>query len=129
MQDPTQLEAVKKSSENAQGSAANELNSYLDSIDGKMAQLENRGQEFWFKLIDSDAIKNGISLLTSLINLATKFVDTIGAVPTLFAGISTFFSLNNVGRDKIHSLKINNLKDQFADNIHNLLWIQSFRIH
>ena len=128
LQDPTQLEAVKKSSENAQGSAANELNSYLDSIDGKMAQLENRGQEFWFKLIDSDAIKNGISLLTSLINLATKFVDTIGAVPTLFAGISTFFSLNNVGRDKIHSLKINNLKDQFADNIHNLLWIQRFRV-
>lgn len=128
LQDPTQLEAVKKSSENAQGSAANELNSYLDSIDGKMAQLENRGQEFWFKLIDSDAIKNGISLLTNLINLATKFVDTIGAVPTLFAGISTFFSLNNVGRDKIHSLKINNLKDQFADNIHNLLWIQRFRV-
>lgn len=88
-----------------------------------MAQLENRGQEFWFKLIDSDAIKNGINLLTSLINLATKFVDTIGAVPTLFAGISTFFSLNNVGRDKMYSLSF-----EYADNIHNLLWIQRFKV-
>ena len=35
LQDPTQLEAVKKSSEEAMGSAENELNSYLDSIDGR----------------------------------------------------------------------------------------------
>ena len=35
LQDPTQLEAVKKSSEEAMGSAEKELNSYLDSIDGR----------------------------------------------------------------------------------------------
>lgn len=35
LQDPTQLEAVKKSSEEALGSAKKELNSYLDSIDGR----------------------------------------------------------------------------------------------
>lgn len=35
LQDPTQLEAVKKSSEEAMGSAQKELNSYLDSIDGR----------------------------------------------------------------------------------------------
>lgn len=35
LQDPTQLEAVKKSSEEALGSAQKELDSYLDSIDGR----------------------------------------------------------------------------------------------
>lgn len=88
LQDPTQLEAVKKSSEEALGSAKNELNSYLDSIDGKMAQLENRAQEFWFKVIDSETIKNGIGLLSTLLKGATDFVDTVGLLPTILAPIA-----------------------------------------
>ena len=88
LQDPTQLEAVKKSSEEALGSAEKELNSYLDSIDGKMAQLENRAQEFWFKVIDSGTIKNGIGLLSTLLKGATDFVDTVGLLPTILAPIA-----------------------------------------
>ena len=88
LQDPTQLEAVKKSSEEAMGSAQKELNSYLDSIDGKMAQLENRAQEFWFKVIDSETIKNGIGLLSTLFKGATDFVDTVGLLPTVIAPIA-----------------------------------------
>lgn len=88
LQDPTQLEAVKKSSEEALGSAEKELNSYLDSIDGKMAQLENRAQEFWFKVIDSETIKNGIGLLSTLLKGATDFVDTVGLLPTILAPIA-----------------------------------------
>lgn len=88
LQDPTQLEAVKKSSEEAMGSAQKELNSYLDSIDGKMSQLENRAQEFWFKVIDSETIKNGIGLLSTLFKGATDFVDTVGLLPTILAPIA-----------------------------------------
>ena len=50
-----------------------------------MAKLENQAQEFWYKLIDSDTIKNGITLLTELLGLATDFVDTFGILGT--AGI------------------------------------------
>lgn len=101
LQDPTQLEAVKKSSEEAFGSAKNELNSYLDSIDGKMAQLENRAQEFWFKVIDSETIKNGIDLLSTLLKGATDFVDTVGLLPTIFTGIGAALSFKNVGIDTL----------------------------
>lgn len=104
LQDPTQLEAVKKSSEEAMGSAEKELNSYLDSIDGKMAQLENRAQEFWFKVIDSETIKNGIDLLSTLLKGATDFVDTVGLLPTILTGIGAALSFKNVGRDKMYSL-------------------------
>lgn len=104
LQDPTQLEAVKKSSEEALGSAENELNSYLDSIDGKMAQLENRAQEFWFKVIDSETIKNGIDLLSTLLKGITDFVDTVGLLPTILIGIGAALSFKNVGRDKMYSL-------------------------
>lgn len=97
LQDPTQLEAVKKSSEEALGSAEKELNSYLDSIDGKMAQLENRAQEFWFKVIDSETIKNGIDLLSTLLKVATDFVDTVGLLPTIFTTISGYLGSKNLG--------------------------------
>ena len=110
LQDPTQLEAVKKSSEEAIGSAEKELNSYLDSIDGKMAQLENRAQEFWFKVIDSETIKNGIDLLSTLLKGATDFVDTVGLLPTILSGVGVALSFKNVGEwnyiSKFHSNNI-----------------------
>ena len=110
LQDPTQLEAVKKSSEEALGSAKKELNSYLDSIDGKMAQLENRAQEFWFKVIDSETIKNGIDLLSTLLKGATDFIDTVGLLPTILTGVGAAFSFKNVGEwnyiSKFHSNNI-----------------------
>lgn len=110
LQDPTQLEAVKKSSEEAMGSAENELNSYLDSIDGKLAQLENRAQEFWFKVIDSETIKNGIDLLSTLLKGATDFVDTVGLLPTILTGVGAALSFKNVGEwnyiSKFHSNNI-----------------------
>ena len=98
LQDPTQLEAVKKSSEEALGSAQKELDSYLDSIDGRMTQLENRAQEFWYKVIDSDTIKNGITLLTDLLELGTNIVDTFGVLPTIMAGVGAGLGIKNLGK-------------------------------
>lgn len=81
------LRSVYEDAQNSDGSAEQELNSYLDSIDGKMAQLENRAQEFWFKVIDSETIKNGIDLLSTLLKGATNFVDTVGLLPTILAPV------------------------------------------
>lgn len=104
LQNGDMLRSVYEDAQNSEGSAEKELNSYLDSIDGKMAQLENRAQEFWFKIIDSETIKNGIDLLSTLIKGATDFVDTVGLLPTVLAGIGTALSFKNVGRDKMYSL-------------------------
>lgn len=103
LSDPAQLEAVKKLSEEAFGSAQEELNKFLESIDGRMAKLENQAQEFWFKLIDSDTIKNGITLLTELLGLATDFVDTFGALGTAGVGIGAYLGAKNAGREKCYS--------------------------
>lgn len=97
LQNGDMLRSVYEDAQNSEGSAEKELNSYLDSIDGKMAQLENRAQEFWFKVIDSEIIKNGIDLLSTLLKGATDFVDTVGLLPTLFTGISAALSFKNVG--------------------------------
>lgn len=75
----------------------------------KMAQLQNHAQEFWFKVIDSETIKNGIDLLSTLLKGATDFVDTVGLLPTIFAGIAAASSFKNVGRDKMYSLTVLNM--------------------
>lgn len=100
LQDPTQLEAVKKSSENSKGSAQEELDKFLDSIDGKMLQLENRASQFWTTLINSDTIKNGISLVTTLIEGVTKLVDTAHTLPALATAITGILSIKD-GRGKL----------------------------
>lgn len=99
LQNGEMLKSVYEDAQNSEGSAEQELNSYLDSIDGKIAQLQNRVQEFWFKVIDSETIKNGIDLLTTLTKGATDFVDTVGVLPTIITGITTVLSAkNNFGK-------------------------------
>lgn len=101
LQNGDMLRSVYEYAQNSEGSAEKELNSYLDSIDGKMAQLENRAQEFWFKVIDSETIKDGIDLLSTLLKGATDFVDTVGLLPTIFTGIGAALSFKNVGIDTL----------------------------
>ena len=101
LQNGDMLRSVYEDAQNSEGSAETELNSYLDSIDGKMAQLENRAQEFWFKVIDSETIKNGIDLLSTLLKGATDFVDTVGLLPTILTGVAAAFSFKNVGIDTL----------------------------
>ena len=119
LQNGDMLRSVYEDAQNSEGSAEQELNSYLDSIDGKIAQLENRAQEFWFKLIDSETIKNGIDLLTTLVKGATDFVDTVGLLPTILTGIGAGLSFKNVGEwnyiSKFHSNNIICLLFECAD--------------
>lgn len=97
LQNGDMLRSVYEDAQNSEGSAQKELNSRLDSIDGKMAQLENRAQEFWFKVIDSKTIKNGIDLLSTLLKGVTDFVDTVGLLPTILTGVGAALSFKNVG--------------------------------
>lgn len=97
LQNGEMLRSVYQDAQNSSGSAQKELDSYLDSIDGRMTQLENRAQEFWFKVIDSDTIKNGITLLTDFLELGTNIVDTFGVLPTVMAGVGAGLSIKNVG--------------------------------
>lgn len=106
LQNGEMLKSVYEDAQNSEGSAEQELNSYLDSVDGKLQQLSNRAQEFWFKVIDSETIKNGIDLLTNLTKGATDFVDTIGILPTFLTGIGAGIAVKNVGEHYIVPVSI-----------------------
>lgn len=101
LQNGDTLRSVYEDAQNSKGSAETELNAYLDSVEGKLTQLQNRAQEFWTKVINSDAIKSGIEMLTNLLELATKLVDTIGVIPTLGGLLSGFASIKGKGEHTI----------------------------
>lgn len=95
LQNGDMLRSVYDDAQNSEGSAEKELNSYLDSIDGKIQQLQNRVQEFWYNAIDDSTVKTVVSVLTALVEGGTKLVDIFGTMPPIIASISAF-----IGRDK-----------------------------
>ena len=83
LQNADMLKSVYEDVQESEGSAAKELDAYLDSIDGKIAQLQNKTQELAFTSIDSEDIKIVIDGLSTIVELITKIVDIAGTIPTL----------------------------------------------
>ena len=93
LQNVDMIREVYKTAQNADGSAQEELESQLQSIEGRIARLTNQIQEFWFSFIDTDAVKTIVDFLTTLVSLATDLVDTLGSVPTLIGAITAGLSI------------------------------------
>lgn len=84
---------LTESALNSQGEALEKNEIFMQSIEGRMNTLRATVQEFWNTVINSDFIKNGITLLTDLIKsfdaLADSFggnVAVMGAFATLIGG-------------------------------------------
>ena len=78
-------EAIEASAGSA-GSALEENERYLDSIQGKIDQFTNATQSMWSNFLDADVVKWVIGLGTNLI----KIVDTVGLIPSILAAILTY---------------------------------------
>ena len=88
---PEMLEDVYNASQRSQGSAQRELDTYLDSIEAKYAQLQNRLQQLAYTAIDSDAIKVLLDGLSGAVSFATKLVDVLGTIPSILGVVSAMF--------------------------------------
>lgn len=97
LQNPDMLRSVFEDSQNSAGSAQQELEKYLDSIEGKINTLTNNVQEFWATFIDTDIVKGFLDFLTNGISLATQLVDTLGTIPTIIGAISAGIAIKNGG--------------------------------
>lgn len=98
------IEEVIKSCEESEGSALEENQKYIDSIDGRINILQSKLQELAKVSIDENVIKGGISFLTTALELVTKIVDNVGVLRTLLIGISGIAAFKNVGRPKMFGL-------------------------
>lgn len=92
------IDDVINSAQGADGSAQKENERYLDSINGKLAQLKNSSQEFWYTFLSSDTVKGAISALTTVLNLINDIVKSAGSFNIIIASAAT--ALDAVVRKK-----------------------------
>ncbi len=80
-----------KDYENADGSALREAEKSANSLQGKLAQLQNTWDNFVSSVTSKNTIKGGISFLDGTINGFGKLVDAIGAIPVILTAVNTAF--------------------------------------
>lgn len=98
LQNGDMLRSVYEDAQNSKGSAENELNAYLDSVDGKFQQLQNRAQEFWYNVIDTTTVKSVLDFTTDLTDGASKFFKLVEKhLPTILGAIATIIASNKSG--------------------------------
>lgn len=71
---------------NSNGNALQNNEKYIDSMSGKLQNLENVGKTAWIHILDSEALKSGIDVLSMLIELLDTFVSKLGVIGTLGIG-------------------------------------------
>lgn len=109
---------------NANGSALENQQKYMQSFSGHLQSLETEAKIAWLNILDSETLKDGVDLLTGLVKVVGQLVDTFGLLGTA-AGIGGIVAgFKNVGRDKMYSPTC----FEYADHIHNLLWIHRFKV-
>lgn len=107
------LESVYESSQDSEGSAEKELEKYLDSIEGKIAQFKNEVQEFWYNLISSETVKGIVDIGTWFVDILGDIVGYLGEIGTLATVVGTAFGIGSIkksgGRAKTFALKSNQI--------------------
>ena len=86
---PKLLEQVYEETKNESGgSAQRELEKHLDSVSGSIERLTNQAQEFWFRFLDSESIKDVVDLGTLVLSILTEIVDHVSLLGV--AGVGAF---------------------------------------
>lgn len=102
LQNPDTLKAVyEDSANNYVGSAANELNTYLDSIDAHMIKLQETWNQIWQNGISSDFINGILDFGTGILSVVEKVGLLNTSIGLLGAGLGMF---KKVGRVKMFAL-------------------------
>ena len=85
--------AYKAALIDSEDSAMRELQTYMDSIEGRVSVFTNAVQTMWMNAINSDQIKWFVDAGTSIVNILDGMVRTIKPIPTLFTLAATAFGL------------------------------------
>lgn len=88
-QNPQLLKDAYKSSQEAENSAMEENEKYMDSINGHIAQLQNVYQQLWANSMNRDTVNYFIDLGKSILQV----VDNVGLLGTAFIGITSIKSI------------------------------------
>lgn len=90
--------------ERGAGSAMQEAEKSVNNLSGSLQNLKTSGQEFYSKFFDADIATDFLKIFTQIVQTATGFVDTIGAIPTILGSIGIGALVKNGGRTKLFVL-------------------------
>lgn len=89
LQNPEDLKAAYEDAMDAEGSALEENERYLDSIQGKIDQFNNAMQAMWSNILDSDVVKSfvewGTKIIKSLDTVQGKFLALVKVLAIFMA--------------------------------------------
>lgn len=108
LENPELLASVYESAQKSEGSAEEELDKYLESIEGKLAKFQNKLQQLESTFISNEAVKFIIDSGTTILSVVDSIIERLGGVPTSIGLIAGALSaLKNVGKP--------NCATQYAD--------------
>jgi hypothetical protein len=99
------VSAFNSSAYESDNSAQTELNSYMESLDAKIAQFQNRVQQLEQDLISSDLLKFFVDFGTGAVSWLDKVIDKFGTLNTLTTVISGVRGAQGHGLTKLCYIK------------------------
>lgn len=96
-------ESAMESAANSANVAWEENEKYLDSIQGRLAQLDASFQVLSQDVLSSGLLKTGVSFLTSIVKLLDKIINLTGALP---AGLGITAFAAQLGKPKMTGFMI-----------------------
>lgn len=96
-------ESAMESAANSANVAWEENEKYLDSINGRLAQLDASFQVLSQDVLSSGLVKGGVSFLTSIVKLLDKIINFTGALP---AGLGITAFATQLGKPKMTGFMI-----------------------
>lgn len=95
--------SAMESAANSAGTAWEENSVWLDSIQGRLGQLDASFQVLSQDVLSSDLVKTGVSFLTSIVKLLDKIINLTGALP---AGLGIAAFATQLGKPKMTGFMI-----------------------
>lgn len=97
------VEKAMNAATNAKGTAAEEQEKWIQSLQGHLEQLGTAWEALSNSFINSDFLKGLLDGLTSLVNIINIVVDRLGVIPTLIGTIGIALSFKGNGFVKLNA--------------------------
>jgi len=108
------------------GESAGSSDKEMEAVESSLSYKINALKETWVgcvqDMIDRGDLGTIVTGLTKVSEAITFLLDKLGILGSIGLGAGIFSGIKNVGGNKMH------FPMNILDNIHNLLWIQRFRV-
>lgn len=92
-----QIQKALEATLNAEGSAMQEQERWMESLEAKTAQFEAAFQSLSTTVLDSDLLKWFVDFGTGAVKILDTIIDKLGSLGTIGLGAGLFSSIKNVG--------------------------------